>query len=234
MERVFRITLMLMVFGMFLGCSQNKSGSIEGKVVDGKGQPMSKVKMIAKQMQPIKGYEQFETTTGEDGKFVFKGLFPSSEYEIFPYLDNQTAGVRLMLKSGPEGQTMMLPEPLKIRFTKTKDGVITDNATGLEWYVGPDRDIFWPEAKTWAESLTAAGGGWRMPTVSELKALLTKGAPNNMHPVFQSKITIVWSGQISGDKKAWFVSFGDGKEFEDTFFGLVAANHKAFAVRSRR
>lgn len=44
------------------------------------------------------------------------------------------------VKSVPEGFTKMLPEPVKIRFTKAKDDVISDSVTSLEWYVGPDRD----------------------------------------------------------------------------------------------
>ena len=53
---------------------------------------MSGVKMIAKQVQPLKGYEHFETTTGSDGGFSFKGVFPSSDYSIGPW------GVILMIK----------------------------------------------------------------------------------------------------------------------------------------
>lgn len=58
-----------MVFVTF-GCGE-KSG-LEGKVLDGKGQPIAHVKIIAKQVQPIKGYERFEAMTGTDGSFSFK------------------------------------------------------------------------------------------------------------------------------------------------------------------
>ena len=46
----------------------------------------------------------------------------------------------------------------------------------LDWYVGPNRDNNWHQAKAWTENLTVAGGGWRMPTVPELKAIYQKGA----------------------------------------------------------
>jgi len=65
----------MLVTACLLGCGK-KSG-LEGKVVDGKGKPMAGVKVVAKQVQPIKGYEQFESTTGSDGGFKFGRLFPT-------------------------------------------------------------------------------------------------------------------------------------------------------------
>lgn len=230
MARWYRLSLMALILLMVWGCG--KSSSLEGQVVDGKGAPMAKVKMIAKQVQPIKGYEQLEATTGGDGKFVFKGLFPVSDYEIFPYSDSWTSSVRLKVESGPEGHTKMLPGPIKIRFTKAKDGVISDSATGLEWYVGPDRNTTWHQAKAWTESLTAAGGGWRLPTVPELETLYQPGAGrNNMDPNFQTTGVWVWSGQLRNDYSAWAFGFSDGREGWNV---LDNVNGRAFAVRSRR
>ena len=34
-----------------------------------------------------------------------------------------------------------------------ESGVVIDTETGLEWYVGPDRDTTWHEARSWVESL---------------------------------------------------------------------------------
>ena len=68
-----------------IGCG-NKTG-LEGKVVDGKGQPLANVKVVASQLQPIKGYERFEATTGPDGAFRFGQLFPASEYALLPWSD---------------------------------------------------------------------------------------------------------------------------------------------------
>lgn len=231
MTRWHRLGLMALILSVVWGCG--KSSSLEGQVVDGKDQPMAKVKMIAKQVQPIRGYEQFEATTGGDGKFAFKGLFPTSAYEIFPYSDAWTSSVRLKMESGPEGHTKMLPAPIKIRFTKAKDNVITDSATGLEWYVGPDRDTNWHQAKAWTEGLSAAGGGWRMPTIAELKAVYQSGAGhNNMDPIFQTIGTWVWSGQVIDASSACRFRFVTGQELwlRLDYAGLA----RAFAVRSRR
>ena len=87
-----------------------------------------------------------------------------------------------------QGQPLAEVKPLQLRFTKADNGVITDSVTGLDWYVGPNRDNNWHQAKAWTENLTVAGGGWRMPTVPELKALYQKGASRvNMDPLFQTQ-----------------------------------------------
>ena len=129
-------------------------------------------------------------------------------------------------------------EPVKTRFTKSNDGVISDSATGLEWYVGPDQDTNWSQAKSWTEGLTIAGGGWRLPTISELGAIYQQGAgPRNIDPIFQTTGSWVWSGQIKEASATEYPSAG-------TFLlavgkwgpcGLGAAvDGRAFAVRSRR
>ena len=127
--------ILLMVLAV-AGCG--KISGLEGKVVDGKGKPMANVKIIAKQVQPIKGYEQFEATTGSDGAFSFKKLFPTSEYILFPWFDDWSSAPQRTLKyeankltarfnkegwiteakmkvqSGPEGQTIVLKSPIAI------------------------------------------------------------------------------------------------------------------------
>ena len=61
--------------------------------------------------------------------------------------------------------------PIKTRFTKTQGESISDSATDLEWFVGPDQDMTWDQAKSWTGSLTVAGGGWRLLTGPELGTL---------------------------------------------------------------
>jgi hypothetical protein len=236
MEKLIKFAFIISVFGLLMGCGQSKSSALEGKVVDGKGQPMANVKIIAKQVEPIKGYEKLETITGGDGKFTFKGLFPNSAYEVFPYWENQISSVRLKVQSAPEGLTKMLPAPINIRFTKAKDNVITDSATGLEWYVGPERRTSWRQAKAWTEGLSAAGGGWRMPTIPELRGIYQNGAGRgNMDPMFQTTGTCVWSGQVKSQfgTVAHIFFFDDGSENWNPLD--VSSNlSRAFAVRSHR
>jgi hypothetical protein len=131
------------------------------------------------------------------------------------------------------GQSMEKVKPMQVRFTGAPNGVITDHATGLDWYVGPKPDNNWKEAKAWTENLTVAGGGWRLPDMMELKALYQKGAsPIHMDPLFQLPGAWVWSGQLHDASFAWGFAFYSGLEgwhSVDYGYGRVV-----LAVRSRR
>ena len=69
---------------LFLGIGCGKRSELCGKLVNNKGKAIPYIIMIAKQVQLVKGYEEFETITNDDGEFIFKNLFPSSEYMIYP------------------------------------------------------------------------------------------------------------------------------------------------------
>lgn len=124
-------------------------------------------------------------------------------------------------------------KPKHLRFSKAANGIISDSVTGLEWYVGPNTDNNWHEAKTWVENLSIAGGGWRMPTVPELKALYQNGAsPYNMDPLFGTPGVWVWSGQLNDASTAWGFAFYNGLE---GWHGLdYGYGRQVLAVRTRR
>jgi len=168
-----RLFIVVLISVLFFGCGK-KSG-IEGKVVDGKGKPMANVKIIANQVQPIKGYEHFEATTGSDGTFRFKGLFPAVDYTLFAWGDVLEPQTKITVKSGPEGQISMLPQDMVIRFTAPKDGVITDTATGLQWaQEAGSQKMTWGEAHAYLSKLKIGGySDWRLPSKEELESLLT-------------------------------------------------------------
>ena len=120
-----------------------------------------------------------------------------------------------------------------MRFTKANNGVITDSLTGLDWYVNPNPDNTFREAKAWVEGLTVAGGGWRLPTMAELKAIYQKDASDvNMDPLFQAKGAWAWSGELRNDWSVW------GLAFYNNLQGWHSMNYGngrvALAVRSRR
>ena len=119
------------------------------------------------------------------------------------------------------------------RFTKASNGVITDHLTGLEWYVRPNADNNWYEAKAWVEGLTVAGGGWRMPTVPELKGIYQKGASRaNMDPLFEPKSAWVWSGQKDDARTYYGFAFYSGLvNSHSMHYGY---GRMAFAVRSHK
>ena len=130
------------------------------------------------------------------------------------------------------------------KYCQYSTGVVKDTSTGLEWYVGPDRRTKWHEAKAWVEKLNVAGGGWRMPTKNELKALYQKGAgTRNMTPLLKTTGWWVWSGETKGSSSAWFFNFNEGYVFRRRQdnpgyeFWLLregSPNGRGFAVRSRK
>ena len=134
------LLLTILVSLLAFGCG--KKSALEGKIVDGKGEPIADVKIIAKQVQPIKGYEQFEATTGSDGTFSFGKLFPSSKYILLPHSEDWKTSVKKTVRSGQEEETLKLKSPLLIRFTMSKAGVITDPRTGLMWAPYPEPKDF--------------------------------------------------------------------------------------------
>lgn len=217
--RMFCVGLMI---GLVFGCGDKKAG-IQGKVIDGNGQPMSGVKVVAKQVQPIKGYEQFETTTGSDGIFRFKGLFPASEYSVFPSSDKWKTSVKVAVQSAPEGQTSIVQSPLAIRFLVSDQGIITDTKTKLQW-LPAKKIINWRKATNYVEGLSVGGGGWRLPTRSELRAIY--GAHRD--PVFNGPHW-AWTSEAINDT-AWYFDFSSGRESYPGQKYVGAATH-ALPVR---
>jgi len=229
MKSVVRMFFVIMIIASVMGCVGKQAG-IEGKVVDGKEQPMSGVKVIAKQVQPIKGYEQFETTTGSDGVFKFKGLFPTSEYSIFPWSDKWKTSVRLMVRSGPEGLTSMLPSPMTVRFTLSSDGIIMDSQLGLQWAPAQDQPIDWFQAQNYAQNLSLGGGGWRLPTRSELRSIYNKAMQGGADPAFHINGRLVWTSETQGNL-AWDFDFDGGIEGPRSR-DFSCLNNRVLAVRS--
>ena len=88
------------------------------------------------------------------------------------------------------------------------NGVVRDTEEDLEWLAGPDRDMNWEEAQEWVRSLTIAGGGWRMPTLDELKILSRKEVGTlNGAPSLKTYGVNVWSVEIKDSSSAWYFSF---------------------------
>ena len=133
-------------------------------------------------------------------------------------------------------------------FIAYDNGVVYDTRTGLEWYAGPDKDTNWKKAKSWAENLDAAGGGWRMPTCDELETLFRKGTGSkdisplsrNMTSLFKVRGQYIWSGEI-GEIKGSIWSRWDAEYFNFNFDGFSASDlfwfssdFRSLAVRTRQ
>ena len=118
-------------------------------------------------------------------------------------------------------------------FFASDKGIVLDTNTGLVWVAGPDRDTTWDEANRWVGNLTVAGGGWRMPTIKELKTLYQKGAgTRNMTRLLKITEWWVWSGKTKDSSSAWSFLFYNGSE--DWHARSLSDSTRGFAVRSRR
>lgn len=193
----------------YVGCG--KYSALEGKVVDKSGYPINHATVVARQLQPIKGYDEVRTVTASDGSFTLSRLYPHSQYElrvegenwISHRFDSET------IKSAPAGETTLLSEPITVtlpvtetgslvidletgicRFEKSHDGYISDVQTALQWYVLPGK-VTWFEARGEIDKM---GEGWRLPTLNELKSLYVKGLGKaNIDPLFGLEYGDLWS-----------------------------------------
>ncbi|MDD2734423.1 MAG: DUF1566 domain-containing protein [Desulfuromonadaceae bacterium] len=226
-----------MLTACLLGCSYNSA--LEGKVVDGKGQPMAGVKVIAKQIQKT---TPLEATTGADGKFRFEKLYAASEYELIPYLDATAKSRSLKIESAPKGKTMILPQPLLVLFVPAKDGLLVrDLSTGLLWArdaaIGGRMD--WDAAMAKAKQFNFAGfSDWRLPTKNELRSLASYGgktpAVNLNNDAFTNVQTGCYWSSDSNDANtlfAWAVNMTDGKIVNDN---KTNSKYSVWFVRSEK
>ena len=114
----------------------------------------------------------------------------------------------------------------------TACGSVIDTTTGLTWFVGPDKDTNWDEARSWAKGLNACGGGWKMPSQAQLKSLFHQGAaPNNLNAAYKTTGWHIWSSETDGEYNAWYYYMSSGT----TYSGRRTSNGstRAFAVRHK-
>lgn len=188
------------VITVLTGCG--KQSSLEGKITDARGQPLSEIKIIAEQTQPVSGYERFEVMTGKDGVFLFGKLHPDAEYTLSPASDLWvTEDRRIRVDSAADGQKKTLPEAISFRFKRSGEGVVTDSKGQLEWFVGSAEAKTWEEAKGWVSGLSIGGGDWRMPASEELKSIQT--GEDDKKPAYEPVFKIdncVWSNEQKSSK----------------------------------
>jgi len=133
-----------------------------------------------------------------------------------------------------------------VQYVKDNNGIVYDRKTGLEWIAGPDKLTYWDAADRWVKKLKL-GGGWRLPTIAELKTLYKKkSGPRNMPPELKTSGWYVWSGElIQGEHAARGFDFNAGQAFSYGFFisdtsgdttwydGAGSTNARVFGVRTR-
>jgi hypothetical protein len=120
------------------------------------------------------------------------------------------------------------------------NGIVKDTRTGLEWVAGPDEPMTQEAARAWAGSLNVGGGGWRLPTIAELKGLYQYGkGKSNMTPLLKTTGSWVWSSEgqdqvaHSSPSLPRFFNFDMGREDRYMHGYTYLQFFRAFAVRSR-
>jgi len=123
---IIEATILAMILCL---CACGKNTGLVGRVTDGNGQALPGIKVVAKQVQPVKGYEQFEAISGADGSFTFDKLLPLSQYVLTPQPANGTTGESITVSSGPDGQFTSLSAPLVVRGMVSMPAVTTPTDT---------------------------------------------------------------------------------------------------------
>jgi outer membrane protein OmpA-like peptidoglycan-associated protein len=232
MKIAYRLFLFLLISAFLFGCSEKKVG-IEGKLLDGRGQPLSGVTVIFKQVQATKGYEQFETKTLANGVFRIDGVMAASEYIITPVSDKWKTKVTTNITTLTEGQTMVLSNPIVIRFNALKDGTVIDTKTGLQWLISGVADLNSSNVLSSVKNMKDGGfTDWRLPTKDELTQL--QGAPTA--PVTQpetglsQKTCCVWVAEPNSENVEWKFYVDDGNDVWAS--SKVAPDDRIVAVRT--
>ncbi|BAH73554.1 DUF1566 domain-containing protein [Solidesulfovibrio magneticus] len=150
---------------------------------------------------------------------------PTSSAPATPHRDNASAGGR---------------------FTRTPCGAVADAVNKLEWFVGPDVDMTFDQARDWAKSLAACGKGWGLPSIAQLATLhdprLTAGTgfyaggkhwPAHIDPLFSGigGGSWVWSREEPNAATAKAYNFNQGTETRTGKPGQ-GLTVRAFAVRA--
>jgi len=114
--------------------------------------------------------------------------------------------------------------------------VVVEKGTviSFEWIAREYKDTSWDEAKSWVDGLDVDGGGWRMPTIKELKTIYQEAKEKgSLTPLVMATGMYVWSCETKDSSLAWSFSIREG--------GLGSWSHRrmsyggrAFAVRSRK
>ncbi len=206
MKIAYRFLILLLISMFLFGCG-NKTAGIEGKIVDGKGKPLSGVTIIFKQVQPTQGYEQFEAKTGPDGSFSLIGAAPSSDYILTLLSDKWRTKVTKKIKTTEGGQNLVLTEPIKIRFNQIKDGSIIDTKTGLQWFIYPISDVTASNVIETAKNVKQGGfTDWRLPSRDELASLqqdkIASKTPGT-EPVLVNKTCCAWVAEPNSTEVDW-------------------------------
>lgn len=117
-----------------------------------------------------------------------------------------------------EGRILALEQKYVERFKDNGNGTITDHSMSLIWQKsGSPNWLSYEEAKAYVENLNSEGfaghSDWRLPTLIELKSLLTQEKQSNglyINPIFDSTQFWCWTSEERASGRAWSVFFNSG------------------------
>lgn len=196
MKIAHRFSVILLICFLLFGCG-DKTAGIEGRIIDGKGKPLSGVFIIFKQVKPAQGYEHFETRTSADGGFYITGIAPSSDYVMTLLSDKWSTRFSRNIKTLKAGEKLSLNTPIQIRFKQMKDGTVIDTKTGIQWSIYPASDITAANVKSMVKGLQEAGfTDWRLPSRKDLTDLME-------NPALAKKTCCVWVAEVNSETAEW-------------------------------
>jgi hypothetical protein len=108
---------------------------------------------------------------------------------------------------------MVTPGPSM--YTDNGNGTVTDTTAKLTWQKAVESTpMAWEAADALCKGLTLAGGGWRLPTLAELKSLAKRGQNPAIDTMFfpNTPAAKFWSADPNGTKQHWYVDFQNGFE----------------------
>jgi len=176
----FFIVLVSIIAG---GCGEKPS--LEGKVVDEKGQPLGNFTVVAKQVQAVEGYEQFSIVTNPDGSFLFGGLYPNSEYVLIPSVEDWRISPVWILKYEPENLTA----------TFNKDGWTSENKMKVQTMPG-------------GKALKLTSPMVIYPCISGIEGMIVDGGEQPMPGV---TVTVTQTEPVPGYEKFEATTGSDGR-----------------------
>lgn len=114
------------------------------------------------------------------------------------------------------------------RWSRTSEPLVwKDNQTGLEWDIRTGYYSDWDDSVGFCENFAGFGGGWRLPTIKELEAIVVSEdtdcgeSPCRLPDFFRVQGVWIWSATEIDQTHAWAVEVANGKSVElekDTYF----------------
>jgi hypothetical protein len=188
---------------------------------------MADLTVIAREVQA--GGKRIGATTDEEGCFRFKHVTPA-RYEVFPVTKRFKTSAKVIVDSGPEPGRYRLRGPLVVRMTVSRDGIISDSQSSLQWMSVSQSTMTWFDA---ARHVAGLGDGWRLPTRAELRGIYDESYQGHTDPFFLIDRDWVWTSESAGVDEAWFFSFENKYEGTHPKEWLLTRG-RILAVRDRR